>query len=132
MSEYTITDFLKGLVRGVEIPDEALLGICKRAGVDSDSSVDNLTERDIDLSTAFLYLWIAGGPTTGSRWSEKDGEWSQSAGHGTFNYAQLRLYYRMANDLLKKYGLETEGAPQWGFRYGGIRNIRYGRRFRHH
>ena len=125
MDSYTITDCLKGAVRGVTPSDEAIMSICAQAGIsDPKSEYSELSERQQRLARAYLYFWIAGGPTTGSRWTEKDGEWSQGGGEGTFRPDQLRLYYRMANDILKDYGLEEKVTPVYGFRGGGIRNLR--------
>ena len=113
------------MVRGVTPSSEAIMSICAQAGInDPNVEFSELDLRQQRLARAYLYFWIAGGPTTGSRWTEKDGEWSQGGGEGTFRYDQLRLYYRMANDILKEYGLEEKVEPVYGFRGGGIRNLR--------
>ncbi len=132
MDTITITDYLKGFVRGVEPSKEAIASICISAGIDDVKAVyQELDTRQQRLALAYLYLWMAKGPTTGSRWSEKDGEWSQSGSNGTFTYDQLRLYFRLANDILKDYGLEEKTTPVYGFRGGGFRNIRTDSRGRH-
>lgn len=132
MAEMTISDYLKGVVKSVSPDVPALQTICLNAGIeDVDAVFTDLSERQQRLALAYLYLWIGLGPTTGSRWSEKDGDWSQSGSDGTFTRGQLWMYLRLAKDILSEYGIEVDATPQWGFRGGGFRNIRRGRRGRH-
>lgn len=126
-TDSTIKDFLQGEVRGLEIPESALRSIYIKAGIPSeDAFLDELTERQRELATAWTYVWIATGPATTSRWSESDGDWSQSSGGEVYTATQLRTLLRLADDIFKKYDLPTVGKNEWGMRIGGIRNIRYG------
>jgi len=132
MAEYTISDYLRGVVRGTEPTDSALKGICLSAGIDDPSaSYADLSLRQQRLALAFLYMWIATGPSGSEKWSEKDGDWSQSGGGASYSRDQIRLYIRLANDIFDEYGLDRIGNPVWGFRGGGIRNIRRTRNGRH-
>lgn len=132
MATMTISDYLKGVVKSVSPDEPAIQTICLNAGIDDVSAVySDLTERQQRLALAYLYLWIGLGPTTGSRWSEKDGDWSQSGSDGTFTRGQLWMYLRLAKDILSDYGIEINSNPVWGMRVGGFRNIRRGRRGRH-
>lgn len=128
----TIKDFLQGEVRGIEIPESSLQSIYVKAGItDGDMYLDQLTERQRELATAWTYVWIATGPSTTARWSESDGDWSQSAGGEVYTATQLRTLLRLADEIFKKYGLEPINKNEWGMRGGGIRNIRhYGTRVR--
>lgn len=124
-AEYTIKDYLQGEIRGIEIPEDTLQGIYLKSGITGEAYMDELTERQRELATAWAYVWIATGPATTSRWSESDGDWSQSSGGESYTAAQLRTLLRLADKIFAKYDLPTVGRNEWGMRVGGIRNIRY-------
>lgn len=122
---YTISKYLRGAVRGFVPSDEALLGICLNAGIeDPNTPLSELTTMQQQVATAFLYVWVATGPSSTAKWSEKDGDWSQSGGGEQLSAMQIRMYLRMADKIFKEYGLETTGLGKWGMRGGGFRNIR--------
>lgn len=126
---YTISEYLKGAVRGIIPSDQALQSICLNAGITNpNTGYIDLTEQQKEVVLAYLYVWIASGPSSSSKWSEKDGDWSQSGGGEQLTAAQIRMYLKLADNIFKKYGLATTGLGKWGMRGGGIRNIRnYGR-----
>lgn len=122
---YTIKDYLQGKVRDFNIPDEALLAICNDAGIIGiDMPFSELSEMQKDLSVAYAYLWLANGPVSTAKWSEADGDWSQSGGGQQLTATQIRTYIRYADAIFRKYGLDTIGQNNWGMRVGGFRNIR--------
>lgn len=122
---YTISDYLTGAVRGVTPTEAAIRSVCSSAGIDSvDAEFSSLTLRQQRLSLAFLYVWVASGPSTFEKWSEKDGDWSQSGGGGEYTAEQLRRLLRLADEIFEEYDLPTVGASRWKVRYGGFRNIR--------
>ena len=124
METYTISDYLHGAVRGVDLPDSAVQSICLSAGVqDVNSEFSSLSIRQQRLSLAFLYVWVATGPSSDSKWSEKDGDWSQSGGGGVYTAEQLRRFLRLADKIFEEYDLPKVGSS-WTMRIGGIRNIR--------
>ena len=128
---YTISDQLRGAISGVAPTDNALRSICASAGIeDINAEYNSLTVRQQRLALAFLYVWVASGPSTYEKWSEKDGDWSQSGGGGVYTSEQLRRLLRLADAIFKEYELPTVGATNWGMRVGGFRNIR-SRRGRH-
>lgn len=125
-ADSTIKDFLQGEIRGITIPESTLQSIYVKAGIPGeDTYLDELTEKQRELATAWTYVWIATGPATTAKWSESDGDWSQSAGGEVYTATQLRTLLRLADDIFKKYGLATVSKNEWGMRAGGIRNIRY-------
>lgn len=126
---YTIKDYLQGKIRSFEIPDVALRAICADADIAGiEFPFDELTERQKDMAAAYTYLWLAKGPVSTAKWSEKDGDWSQSGGGEQLTAEQIRSYIRMANAIFKKYGLPLVGLNSYKVRGGGFRNIRdYGR-----
>lgn len=123
-TEYTIKDFLQGEIRGIQIPDTTLQSIYLKAGITGETYLDELTEKQRELATAWSYVWIATGPATTARWSESDGDWSQSGGGEAYTATQLRTLLRLADEIFKKYDLPTINGNEWGMRVGGIRNIR--------
>lgn len=130
-ADYTIKDFLQGEIRGIQIPESTLQGILLKAGISGgEVYIDELTDKQRELATAWAYVWIATGPITTSRFSESDGDWSQSGGGETYSATQLRTLLRLADEIFDKYDLPTVNRNQWGMRVGGIRNIRYNGRGR--
>lgn len=122
---YTIADYLRGKVRGAAPSDEALKSICLNAEVfDINADMSALSERQRRLSEAYLYLWLATSPTSSEKWSEKDGDWSQSGGGEQMSATQVRFYIRLANAILEEYGLKPIGNEKWGMSVGGFRNVR--------
>lgn len=132
MDGYSIFDFLRGAVRGFNPSDDALQAICLNAGVDSTAPFHELSVRDQRVALAFYYIWIAMGPAGTAKWSEKDGDWSQSGGGEQLTAGQIRMYIRWADDIFKEYGLATVGQEKFGMRGGGIRNIRSSRNGKHY
>lgn len=125
-TDCTIKEFLQGEIRGIQIPETTLQSIYLKAGITGEAYLDELTERQRELATAWSYVWIATGPATTARWSESDGDWSQSGGGESYTATQLRTLLRLADEIFKKYDLPTVNNNEWGMRAGGIRNIRYG------
>lgn len=122
---YTISEQLRGAISGVNPSDAALRSICASAGIDDiNSEYSSLTVRQQRLALAFLYVWVASGPSTYEKWSEKDGDWSQSGGGGVYTAEQLRRLLRLADAIFEEYDMPTVGATKWGMRVGGFRNIR--------
>lgn len=122
---FTIKEYLQGKVRGFDIPDNALQAICIDAEIPSlDAPFGELTKRQRDLSAAYTYLWLAHGPVSTAKWSEKDGDWSQSGGGEQLTAEQIRTYLRMANALFEEYNLPKVGMNTYRVRGGGFRNVR--------
>ena len=125
-TDVSIKDFLQGEIRGIAIPESSLQSIYIKAGIENENMyLDELSEKQRELATAWTYVWIATGPATTAKWSESDGDWSQSSGGEVYTATQLRTLLRLADDIFKKYNLPTVGKNEWGMRIGGIRNIRY-------
>lgn len=124
-SPYTISDYLKGVVRGFSPSDEACESICQNAGIESPvTSYYDLTNQQKRIALAYLYVWIATGPSSTAKWSEKDGDWSQSGGGEQLTATQIRMFLRWADNIFKEYGLPTVGMEKFGMRKGGFHNVR--------
>ena len=123
-NQYTISDYLKGKVRNISIPDETLLSICADADVSKDTLYSGATKKQKDLALAWLYVWIAGSPTQSGGHTEEDADWKSSENGERMSAKVLDNYLAMANRLFEKYGLETVSPHKWGFVGRGFRNIR--------
>ena len=121
---FTIKDYLEGKVRNITIPEKALLSICADAEVDPSTNYSEATERQKDLSLAWLYVWVAGSPTQSGGWTEEDADWKQSENGERMSASVLKQYLAMANDIFDKYDLPLMGGDKWGFVGRGIRNPR--------
>lgn len=122
---YTIGDYLKGRVRGISVPDNALLSICADVQIEPTTPFVALTEKEKDLSLAWFYVWLAGGPIQTGSAKDSDADWSHSEGGERMSAGALKRYLDMANEIFDKYDLPLIGAPEkWGFVGRGIHNPR--------
>jgi len=120
----TIRKYLGGKVRNIRIPDDAILSICADAGVDPDTLYAKATQRQRDLSLAWLYVWVAGSPTQTGGWTEESADWRSTDGGERMSASVLKQYLAMANKIFEEYDLPCVGEESWGFVGRGIRNPR--------
>lgn len=127
-STFTIEQYLKGKVRNIPVTDDALLTILTDAGITPGSEATELTEKQRDLATAYLYVWIAGSPTMSQKVADSDGDWSHSEGGEQMSANVLNRFLRMANQIFEKYGMTKVGGNSWGMVGYGFHNIRNSKR----
>lgn len=120
----TIRKYLGGKVRNIRIPDDAILSICADAGVDPDTLYAKASQRQRDLSLAWLYVWVAGSPTQTGGWTEESADWRSTDGGERMSASVLKQYLAMANKIFEEYDLPCVGEESWGFVGRGIRNPR--------
>ena len=124
---FTIEKYLQGKVR-TKISEDALMSILADAEVKPKTPFEELTKKEKDLATAYLYAWAATAPSTSSRIKDADGNWSHEEGSETFDASARRHFLILANDLFKKYNLATIGSSSWGVSGRGFGHIRnYGK-----
>ena len=121
---YTIGDYIKGKVRNISVPDDALLSVCADAGVEPETSYSDATQKQKDLALAWLYVWISGSPTQTGSTTDEDADWKHTEGGERMSAGVLKKYLAMANDIFDKYDLPLVGEEKWGFVGRGIRNPR--------
>lgn len=121
---FTIERYLKGRVRNITVPDDAIQSICYDAGVSPTDSLDSVTEKQKDLSLAWLYVWIAGSPTQSGGYTERDADWESSENGERMSAGVLRNYLALANKIFEKYDMETISTGKWGMVGRGFHNIR--------
>ena len=125
-TEFTIEQYLRGKVRNVTVPDEALLSVLAENEIDVGTAYSGLTQRQRDMALAGLYVWVAMSPTTSNKVTDKDAHWEHSEGGETMSANVLNRFLRMANDIYAKYDIPTVGNNQWGMVGRGIHNIHHG------
>ena len=121
---YTISDYLRGKVRNITVPDTTLLSICADADVESSTLYSEATQKQKDLALAWLYVWVAGSPTQSGGYTEEDADWKSSENGERMSAKVLENYLAMANRIFEKYGLETISPHKWGFVGRGFHYIR--------
>lgn len=124
---YTISKYLKGKVRNINVPDEALLSILADNDLAPDTEYTEVSTEKKELCVADLYAWVALSPTSSSRVSDKDAHWEHSEGGETMSASVLNSYMRIANSIYKRYGKPMVGASKWGMVGRGFHDIRNGR-----
>lgn len=120
---YTIEKYLQGKIR-TKISEDALMSILADAEVKPNTPFEELTRKERDLATAYLYAWAATSPSTSARVKDADGNWSHEEGSETFDPSTRRHFLILANDLFKKYNIATIGSSSWGVSGRGFGHIR--------
>jgi hypothetical protein len=121
---YTLEDYLRGIVR-TAVSDDAIRSILARMGIERGTEYSVLSEKQRDLSTAWLYVWLSSSPTTSQKVSDKDGDWSHSEGGESMSANVLKGYLNMANELFKKWDEPLVNKERWGMICGGFHDARY-------
>lgn len=108
VSKITIEEYLRN-VTAYDIPDGTIANILLRRGANWGTLVADMSDKDVDLCTADLYMWAASTPSSkndtedaSGNWKHKEGGWQTSA----YDKRQLR---QMAQELYSKWD-ETPGA----------------------
>lgn len=104
-ADMCIEDYLGG-VTAYDIAANALKGILVRRGIEPGTMISVLSDMELDLCTADIYMWCASTPSvrndtedSDGGWKHKDGGWQTSA----FDKRQLR---EMAKEIYAKWGEE--------------------------
>ena len=104
----TIEEYLRGCV-AYEIADNALATIFAKRGVSRDDAVASLSEKEIDLCTADLYMWCASTPSAKNNTEDSDGGWKHTEGGFQTSAYDKRLLRAVAKDLYSKWEEATTG-----------------------
>lgn len=100
--QMSIEEYLKGLT-GFEIPDSAIKTILLKRRIDAGTSADSLTEKELDLSTADLYMWCASTPSVKQSTEDADGDWKHVEGGWQTSAYDKREMRAMARELYDKW-----------------------------
>lgn len=102
----TIEDYLKDLT-AYDVPDGAVENALINVGVTPGSYVEDLTVKQRDLCSAWLYWYCATTPSVTSSKSDSDNGWSHVEGSTETSAYDKRLIRQMANDIFKRYGVNV-------------------------
>lgn len=102
MDEYTIADWLKGMVADFDINDATLRAVLYNNNVEGDTPLDAVSEKDRDLSLADLYMALATSSSKTGSVYDSDGGWQK--GRTTKNVVDRRWFRDAANRLYLKWG----------------------------
>jgi len=125
--EYTVENYIKGIVPSANLSDNTIMGVLTDAGVVPETSLLDLTPRERDLCIAYLYIRLATNPHQSARVTDRDADWEHSEGSEQWSASQLQQFLILARKLLEKWGEESplvEEIPQWGFVGRNIKNPR--------
>ena len=89
---------------------------------DTDSEL--LSEKQRDLSLAWLYAEVAGYSAQSGAITDKDADWEHSEGSFRMTDKLRDLYKKLADELFAKWDEPTIFSDNWGFVGRGIRNPR--------
>ena len=122
---FSIGDYIRGSVRGLSIPDISLMSICSHCSLEPSDYFSEVSEKDRELTLAWTYVWIAGGPTQTGSSKDSDADWSHSEGGERMSANTLKRYLDMANEIFDKYDEPLVGDTDcWGFVGHGFHNPR--------
>ena len=119
---YTIERYLQGCV-GIGITDEMVEAALHRAGVKAGSSVDGLTEREKDLSEAWLLYACMTLPSVKGSVEDADGNWKHKEGQTEIYVTDKNAMRQRMNALFAKWGMAKQGGTKVEVRTSGIQRI---------
>lgn len=100
-SSMTISTFLKGI--SPMITEDALGYVCAKRNIDPEESLEELSEKDIDLAEGTAYYWLSNLPVGGATEKISDGGWSHSEGGWTVSKANIDEWMRKYRQLFQKW-----------------------------
>ena len=103
-----IEEYLRGVV-GYQIADNALNSILFKRKIAAEAMASSLTEKQLDLCTADLYLWCAATPSTQNNTEDSDGGWKHVEGGWQTSAFDKRELRAMAKELYEKWGENMPG-----------------------
>lgn len=105
-----IEDYLRGAT-AYDVPDNALRRITVRRGISAGALISSLSERQLDLATADLYMWCASTPSSKDSTEDSDGTWKHKEGGWQTSAYDKRQLREMAAELYAKWE-EDEGVQK--------------------
>lgn len=108
---YAFKIYLAGSVN-FPVPEEALVSIMIKRGVDPDTPYSEVEEKLRDLLYADLLVWAAMGVSRLGAVSDSDNGWSHSDGGYTLSESDKKRLLAEANGIYDKYDEETTMATR--------------------
>lgn len=124
----TAEEYIRTLSPSASMSDGMVKAILLDAGIDAETPATDLTEKQKDLSLAYLLIRIAFNPLMSQRVTDRDADWEHSEGSEQWSRAQLMQFLILARDLLAKWNITDPRveslAPKWGMKGTGFHKIR--------
>ncbi len=124
----TAEEYIQSISPNANVSESTVKGILIDAGIDAGTPATELTEKQKDLSLAYLLIRIAFNPIMSQKVTDKDGDWEHSEGSEQWSRSQLLQFLILARDLLAKWDITDARieslAPKWGMKGTGFRKIR--------
>lgn len=119
-NDMPIEEYLRGVV-GYQIANNALNSILFKRKIAAEAMASSLTQKQLDLCTADLYLWCAATPSTQNNTEDSDGGWKHVEGGWQTSAYDKRELRAMAKELYEKWGENTPGKSKMKIVHFGIR-----------
>lgn len=136
----TVREYLTGAVGNIPVADSTLKtclyrgnaltyeteeeGEKKTEYTTFDTDIDLLSEKQRDLSLAWMYATVAGYSAQSGTVTDKDADWEHSEGSFRITDKLRELYKKYADELFAKWDEPLLFSDSWGFVGRGIRNPR--------
>lgn len=98
----TITQYLSDI--SPLLTEGDIRTVLRKRGIPSDTPLDKLTQRDIDLAEAEAYYKLCDQPVGGSTVKDVDGSWSHTEGGWTVSKANIDMWYKKYVTLRELWG----------------------------
>lgn len=115
-----IEEYLRGVV-SYQVADNALNSILFKRKIAAGEMASALTEKQLDLCTADLYLWCATTPSTQNNTEDSDGGWKHVEGGRQTSAYDKRELRAMAKELYEKWGEKMPGKSKMKIVHFGLR-----------
>ena len=115
-----IEDYLRGVV-SYQVADNALNSILFKRKIAAGEMASALTEKQLYLCTADLYLWCATTPSTQNNTEDSDGGWKHVEGGWQTSAYDKRELRAMAKELYEKWGENMPGKSKMKIVHFGLR-----------
>ena len=99
---YTISDYLQGISE--LLTDKALRVVLAKRHLKADTSIAELSEKELDLAEAEVYYQLCNLPVGGSTTKDVDGSWSHTEGGWTVSGANIAEWWKKYVTLREKWG----------------------------
>ena len=99
---YTVADYLQGISE--LLTDKALRVVLAKRHLKTDTPIDELSERELDLAEAEVYYQLCNLSVGGSTTKDVDGSWSHTEGGWTVSGANIAEWWKKYVSLREKWG----------------------------
>lgn len=124
----TAEEYVKSISPNANVSENTIKSILIDACIEPGTPAVELTEKQKDLSLAYLLIRIAFNPIMSQKVTDRSADWEHSEGSEQWSKSQLMQFLILARDLLAKWGIEDARiesiAPKWGMKGTGFRKIR--------